>query len=234
MLSCFGCWFWVSCWPLCRTVAGSGRGGGATMRGVPRFKITMAVGHPFIGRGSRPKVGGTPKGCPGRRPLSALRFSQAVELSTVFGSPTTGNFYRKRTTGAPYRFRGGAIYRERGGAIYREKRPWGGAIYRKWGGRFIVDKLAYPQGFSTVAACFGCLAGCFSLVTGRAPGRAHLSPKMGNAWGGAIYRDGDAGAVASSPRCRHQHDAQRCRNGMTKGIEARRGETRNEAQCAAR
>ena len=146
MLSCFGCWFWVSCWPLCRTVAGSGRGGGATMRGVPRFKITMAVGHPFIGRGSRPKVGGTPKGCPGRRPLSALRFSQAVELSTVFGSPTTGNFYRKRTTGAPYRFRGGAI-----------------------------------------------------------------------------YRDGDAGAVASSPRCRHQHDAQRCRYGMTKGIDARMG-----------
>ena len=31
-------------------------------------KTVMAVGHPFIGRGSRPKVGGTPKGCPGRRP----------------------------------------------------------------------------------------------------------------------------------------------------------------------
>ena len=34
---------------------------------------------------------------------------------------------------------------------------------------------------------------------------------------------GDADTVASSPRCRHQHEAQRCRNGMTKGIEARRG-----------
>ena len=29
---------------------------------------------------------------------------------------------------------------------------------------------------------------------------------------------GDADTVASSPRCRHQHEAQRCRNGMTKGI----------------
>ena len=43
----------------------------------------MAAGHPFIGRGSRPKVGGTPKGCPGRRPLTAFRFAQVVELSTT-------------------------------------------------------------------------------------------------------------------------------------------------------
>ena len=104
-----------------------------------------------------------------------------------------------------------------------DNRPRGGAIYRSGGVRFIVEKLAYPQGFSTGGACFGCFSGVLSLVTGLAPGRAHLSPKMGEAWGGAIYRDGDAGTVASSPRCRHQHDAQRCRDGMTKGIEARRG-----------
>lgn len=42
--------------------------------------------------------------------------------------------------------------------------------------------------------------------------------------GGAISRgDGDAGTLARSPRCRHQHDAQRCRYGMTKGIDARMG-----------
>ena len=41
---------------------------------------------------------------------------------------------------------------------------------------------------------------------------------------GAISRgDGDAGTLARSPRCRHQHDAQRCRYGMTKGIDARMG-----------
>lgn len=48
--------------------------------------------------------------------------------------------------------------------------------------------------------------------------------------GGAVAKDdgnlsfctGDAGTVASSSRCRHEHDAQHCRNGMTKGIEARR------------
>ena len=66
MLSCLGCS--VVLLPWCRTAAGFGRGGGATLRGVPRFIAAMAVGHPFIGRGSRPKVGGTPKGCPGRRP----------------------------------------------------------------------------------------------------------------------------------------------------------------------
>lgn len=104
-----------------------------------------------------------------------------------------------------------------------DNRPRGGAIYRGGGVRFIVEKVAYPQGFSTGRACFGCFAVAFSLVTGLAPGRAHLSPKMGETWGGAIYRDGDAGTVASSPRCRHEHDAQRCRDGMTKGIEARRG-----------
>lgn len=42
--------------------------------------------------------------------------------------------------------------------------------------------------------------------------------------GGAISRgDGDAGTLARSPRCRHEHDAQRCRHGMTKGIDARMG-----------
>ena len=64
---------------------------------------------------------------------------------------------------------------------------------------------------------------------------AHLVERICRQWwGGLIYRDGDAGTVARSPQCRHQHDAQHCRDGMTKGIEARRGETRNEARCAAR
>ena len=70
--SCLGCWF---SWPWCRT--------GARFwpwwwcrpaRLAALQQRVMAVGHPFIGRGSRPKVGGTPKGCPGRRPLTAFRF----------------------------------------------------------------------------------------------------------------------------------------------------------------
>ena len=79
--SCLGCS--VVLLPWCRTAAGFGRGGGATLRGVPRFIAAMAVGHPFIGRGSRPKVGGTPKGCPGRRPLAAFRFAQTVRFPQI-------------------------------------------------------------------------------------------------------------------------------------------------------
>lgn len=61
--------------------------------------------------------------------------------------------------------------------------PRGGAIYRSGGVRFIVEKLAYPQGFSTGWACFGCFSGVLSLVTELAPGWAHLSPKMGKRGG---------------------------------------------------
>lgn len=70
--SCLGCWF---SWLWYRTGAGSwpwwwchpARLAALQQRG-------MAAGHPFIGRGSRPKVGGTPKGCPGRRPLCGASF----------------------------------------------------------------------------------------------------------------------------------------------------------------
>jgi len=71
MSFCLGCWFWLSCClgaallpflavvvvPPCAACRAS--------------KIVMAAGHPFIGRGSRPKVGGTPKGVP--RSQTALR-----------------------------------------------------------------------------------------------------------------------------------------------------------------
>ena len=36
------------------------------------------------------------RGAPVADRFAALRFSQAVELSTVFGLSTTGNFYRKK------------------------------------------------------------------------------------------------------------------------------------------
>lgn len=181
----------------------------------------MAAGHPFMGRGGRLDRG-NPEGVP--RPQAALqrfglrrwssypRFS-AFQLQAIF--------IGKKKLEAPYRFRGGAISREKGVRFHVDNRPRGGAISRTGGVRFHVEKLAYPQGFSTGWACFGCFAVAFSLVTGRAPGRARLSPKVG----GCDFTSctDDAGTVASSPRCRHQHDAQRCRDGMTKGIEARRG-----------
>ena len=103
--------------PWCRTVAGFCRGGGATLRGVPRFKNSHGRRPSIHGEGEPPKVGEPRRGAPVADRFAALRFSQAVELSTVLASPTTGNFYRKRTTGTPYRFRGGAIYRKKGGAI---------------------------------------------------------------------------------------------------------------------
>ena len=75
--------------------------------------------RPSIYREGEPTEGwGNPEGVP--RSQTALRrfdFSQAVELSPVFGSPTTGIFIGIKTKGRPYRFRGGAISREKGGAI---------------------------------------------------------------------------------------------------------------------
>ena len=64
--SCLGCWF---SWPWCRTGAAFWAWWWChpARLAAPRQRV-MAAGHPFIGRGSRPKVGGTPKGCPGRRP----------------------------------------------------------------------------------------------------------------------------------------------------------------------
>ena len=108
------------------------------------------------------------RGAPVADRFAALRFSQTLELSTVFCHPTTGNIYRKKKLEAPYRFRGGAIYREKGVRFIVDNRHRGGAIYRSGGVRFIVEKLAYPQGFSTGGACFGCFSGVLSLVTGLA------------------------------------------------------------------
>jgi hypothetical protein len=135
---------------------------------VPRFKNCHGRRPSIHGEGEPPKVGEPRRGAPVADRFAALDFSQSVELATVSAAPPTGNFYRKKTTGTPHRFRGGAIYREKGGLIYRS----GGV-------RFIVDKLAYPQGFSTGQVCLGCFPGCFSLVTGGAPGRANLSPMVG-------------------------------------------------------
>ena len=54
---------WCRCWP--------GWWCHPARLAAPQQRV-MAAGHPFIGRGSRPKVGGTPKGCPGRRPLCGV------------------------------------------------------------------------------------------------------------------------------------------------------------------
>lgn len=161
MSCCLDCWFWLSC------CLGAALVPVLVVVVVPpcaacRASINRHGRRPSIYREGEPTEGwGNPEGVP--RSQTALRrsiFSQVVELSTVWASPTTGNFYRKRTTGTPYRFRGGSDLSQ-------------------WGVRFIVDKLAYPQGFSTGRTCFGHVSGCFLLVTGGAPGRVNLSPMVG-------------------------------------------------------
>ena len=82
---CLGCWFWCPAalvshccqfWPgwWCHPA-----------RLAAPQKTAMAVGHPFIGRGSRPKVGGTPKGCPGRRPLCGASIFRRRSSYPQFG-----------------------------------------------------------------------------------------------------------------------------------------------------
>ena len=68
--------------PWCRTVAGFCRGGGATLRGVPRFKNSHGRRPSIHGEGEPPKVGEPRRGAPVADRFAALRFSQAVELST--------------------------------------------------------------------------------------------------------------------------------------------------------
>ena len=63
-------WLFVFLLPRCLIGLVKGYGGGATLRGLPRFKTGMAVGHPFMGRGSRRRWG-NPEGVP--RSQTALR-----------------------------------------------------------------------------------------------------------------------------------------------------------------
>ena len=138
-------------------------------------KTVMAVGHPFMGWGN-------PEGVP--RSQTALRrfvFRRRSSYPRFLALQLQAIFIGKKKLEVPYRFRGGAISREKGVRFHVDNRPRGGAISRTGGVRFHVEKLAYPQGFSTGLACFGCFAVAFSLVTGRAPGRARLSPKVGGA-----------------------------------------------------
>ena len=99
----------------------------------------MAAGHPFMGRGGRLDRG-NPEGVP--RPQAALRRFILLRRSSYprFSAfQLQAIFIGKKKLAAPYRFRGGAIS-------------------RTGGVRFHVEKLAYPQGFSTGWACFGCFA----------------------------------------------------------------------------
>ena len=121
-------------------------------------KTVMAVGHPFMGRGSRRRWG-NPEGVP--RSQTALRrfvFRRWSSYPRFLALQLQAIFIGKKKLEAPYRFRGGAISREKGVRFHVDNRPRGGAIYRSGGVRFIVEKLAYPQGFSTGWACFGCFA----------------------------------------------------------------------------
>ena len=68
--------------PWCRTVAGFCRGGGATLRGVPRFKNSHGRRPSIHGEGEPPKVGEPRRGAPVADRFAALRFSQVAELPT--------------------------------------------------------------------------------------------------------------------------------------------------------
>ena len=76
MPSCLGCS--VVLLPWCRTAAGFGRGGGATLRGVPRFKNSHGRRPSIHGEGEPPKVGEPRRGAPVADRFAALRFAQAV------------------------------------------------------------------------------------------------------------------------------------------------------------
>lgn len=62
MPSCLGCS--VVLLPWCGTAAGFGRGGGATLRGVPRFKNSHGRRPSIHGEGEPPKVGEPRRGAP--------------------------------------------------------------------------------------------------------------------------------------------------------------------------
>ena len=55
-----------------------GRGGGATLRGVPRFKNSHGRRPSIHGEGEPPKVGEPRRGAPVADRFAALRFAQAV------------------------------------------------------------------------------------------------------------------------------------------------------------
>ena len=109
MSSCPGCWFWLSC---CL--------GAALLPVLPvvvvppcaacrASKTVMAVGHPFMGRGSRRRWG-NPEGVP--RSQTALRrfvFRRRSSYPRFWGFQLQVIFIGKKTRGIPYRFRGGAI-----------------------------------------------------------------------------------------------------------------------------
>ena len=68
--------------PWCCTAAGFARGGGATLRGVPRFKNSHGRRPSIHGEGEPPKVGEPRRGAPVADRFAALRFSQVAELPT--------------------------------------------------------------------------------------------------------------------------------------------------------
>ena len=64
--------------PWCCTAAGFARGGGATLRGVPRFKNSHGRRPSIHGEGEPPKVGEPRRGAPVADRFAAFRFAQAV------------------------------------------------------------------------------------------------------------------------------------------------------------
>lgn len=76
MPSCLGCLVVLLAW--CRTAAGFGCGGGATLRGVPRLKNSHGRRPSIHGEGEPPKVGEPRRGAPVADRFAAFRFAQAV------------------------------------------------------------------------------------------------------------------------------------------------------------
>ena len=76
MPSCLGCLSFLLPW--CLTCSVQGRGGGAALRGVPRFKNSHGRRPSIHGEGEPPKVGEPRRGAPVADRFAAFRFAQAV------------------------------------------------------------------------------------------------------------------------------------------------------------
>lgn len=94
--SCLGCWFWFLL-PWCCTGAGFGRGGGAALRGLPRFnKQAWPKAIHLSGGGADRRLGEPRRGAPVADRYAAFQFLPALDLSTVLGAPILVFIYLKK------------------------------------------------------------------------------------------------------------------------------------------
>jgi len=205
--------------------------------------------RPSIYREGEPTEGwGNPEGVPRVADrFAALRFLQALDLSTVLGAPILVFIYLKKAICSKLLVGAvdnpGKLGSARVCGLWKSRardrlHVSPGQITRKRGTDYTlrisrIGRNPFGGGLSGRGTDYTWITLAIHKVCPQAravqrgdgdsqsaPGRRLCRQR----WGSDLSScTGDAGTVASSSRCRHQHDAQRCRDGMTKGIEARRG-----------